>query len=180
METFSYGTTYIWTYSSNISSNKGFRSENIHPRSAKKFSTHTIHTYAHGIQARRPQEMKFLFRRAGNWIFGFRRRISDTKKRKKKKKRRIVSGQHSRRITLQFLARLTFRCLYRVVQRHLPPPPPSLINLGNKEGSGDDSGAFNGVESVNYRAGGQLARSSSKLRPWQRTRSVVKSLLKIR
>lgn len=66
----------------------------------RKTLVHAIHVYA---QARQPQEMKFLFRRAGNWIFGFRRRQNlghakgKEKKRKKKKKGKkegSYQGQH--------------------------------------------------------------------------------------
>ena len=91
----------------------------------RKTLVHAIHVYA---QARQPQEMKFLFRRAGNWIFGFRRRqnLGHAKRKKKeeeeeRKKRRIVSGPTFRgEITLQFLARSTFRCC--IARRHLPLP----------------------------------------------------------
>ena len=109
-----------WNFDRNFfsSEDKRFGLENIHPRKNSR-PTRTIHTYARGIQARQPQEMKFPFRRAGNWIFGFRRRISDTKKGEEGKKEE--SGQHSRRITLQFLARLTFRCCIQWRSATYPP-----------------------------------------------------------
>lgn len=92
METFSYGTTYIWTYSSKFHPTKDSDRKTFILAPPKNSQPTRFNTYAHGIQARRPQEMKFLFRRAGNWIFGFRRRISDTKKRKKKKKEGSYRG----------------------------------------------------------------------------------------
>lgn len=88
-------------------------------------------------------EMKFHFRRASNWIFGFRWRISDdwpgTKKKKKKREQSgILSASASGRITLQFLfPAVDFSLSARYIDDSAVSP--SLINLRNKERPRDDS-----------------------------------------
>lgn len=128
----------------------------------RKTLVHAIHVYAHGVEARQPQEMKFLFRRAGNWIFGFRRRqnLGHAKRKKKGRRRRRrekkkdrIRANISRRNHAPIPSSLDFSLLH--CEASPTPPHPSLINLGDKEGLPRrflGSRAFNGWNRANYRA----------------------------